>query len=127
MAYLVTRTKEESIEQLKVLIAAFEKEYAVLKAPQYVEAQLRNDFLNPLLKTFGWDVENENGKTQFVREVIQEEGIEVEEDDEITKKNPDYTLRIQGARKLFVEAKKVSIDIDKSLKPAFQTRRYGWN
>lgn len=127
MAYLVTKTKGESLEQLKVLIAAFEKEYAILKAPQYIEAQLRNDFLNPLLKTFGWDVENESGKTQFLREVIQEEGIEVEEDDEIAKKNPDYTLRIQGARKLFVEAKKVSIDIDKSPKPAFQTRRYGWN
>jgi type I restriction-modification system DNA methylase subunit len=127
MAYLVTKTKEESIEQLKVLIAAFESDYGILKAPQYIEAQLRNDFLNPLLKTFGWDVENENRKTQFLRDVIQEEGIDVEEDDEITKKNPDYTLRIQGARKLFVEAKKVSIDIDKSLKPAFQTRRYGWN
>lgn len=127
MAYLVTKTKEESIEQLKVLIAAFEKDYAILKAPKYIEAQLRNDFLNPLLKTFGWDVENENGKTQFLRDVIQEESIDVEEDDVITKKNPDYTLRIQGAKKLFVEAKKVSIDIDRSPKPAFQTRRYGWN
>lgn len=127
MAYLVTKTKQESLVQLRVLVAAFEKDYDVLKAPQYIEAQLRNDFLNPLLKTFGWDVENENGKTQFLREVIQEEGIDVEVEDAITKKNPDYTLRIQGTRKLFVEAKKVSIDIDKSLKPAFQTRRYGWN
>lgn len=127
MAYLVTRSKEESYEQLKVLIAAFEKDYAVLKGPQYIEAQLRNDFLNPLLKTFGWDVENETGKTQFLRDVIQEEGIDVEEDDAIAKKNPDYTLRIQGARRLFIEAKKVSIDIEKSTKATFQTRRYGWN
>ena len=127
MAYLVTKTKDESYKQLEALIAAFKKDYAVLKAPQYIEAQLRNDFLNPLLKTFGWDVENETGKTQFLRNVIQEEGIDVEEDDAIAKKNPDYTLRILGARKLFVEAKKVSIDIDKSAKSAFQTRRYGWN
>jgi len=127
MAYLVTKTKEESYEQLKALIVAFEKEYAVLKGAQYKEAQLRNDFLNPFLKTLGWDVENEAGKTQFLRDVIQEEGIDVEEEDAIAQKNPDYTLRIQGARKLFLEAKKVSIDIEKSAKAAFQTRRYGWN
>lgn len=127
MAYLVTRTREESYKQLEALIAAFEKDYAVLKKPQYIEAQLRNDFLNPFLKTFGWDVENESGKTQFLRDVVQEEGIDVEEDDAIAKKNPDYTLRILGARKLFIEAKRVSLEIDKSVKAAFQTRRYGWN
>lgn len=127
MAYKVTTTKEECLEQLKVLISAFEKEYVIYKTPKYSEAQLRIDFLNPFLKTFGWDVDNEKLKTQFLRDVIQEESIDVEEEDSIAKKNPDYTLRIQGTRKFFVEAKKVSIDLDKINKPAFQTRRYGWN
>lgn len=127
MAYKVTQSKEESLEQLKVLIGAFEKEYVIYKTPKYSEAQLRIDFLNPLLKTFGWDVDNEQGRSQFLREVIQEESIDVEEDDAVSKKNPDYTLRIQGIRKLFMEAKKVSVDLDKNAKPAFQTRRYGWN
>ncbi|MCU7551782.1 N-6 DNA methylase [Chitinophagaceae bacterium LB-8] len=127
MAYLIAKSKAESFEQLKGLIASFDKEYSVLKSAQYSEAQLRIDFLNPLLKTFGWDVDNEESKTQFLRNVIQEESIDVEEDDTITKKNPDYTLRVQGTRKLFVEAKKVSIEIEKSSKTSFQTRRYGWN
>jgi hypothetical protein len=127
MAYKVTATKEECLEQLKALISAFEKEYVIYKTPKYSEAQLRIDFLNPLLKTFGWDVDNEKLKTQFLRDVIQEESIEVEEEDSVTKKNPDYTLRIQGTRKFFVEAKKVSIDLDITNKPSFQTRRYGWN
>lgn len=127
MAYQVTKSKKECLEQLKMLISAFEKQYAVCKTPKYSEAQLRNDFLNPLLKTFGWDVDNESSKSQFLRDVIQEESIDVEEEDAIAKKNPDYTLRIQGNRKLFVEAKKVSIDLAKTNRPAFQTRRYGWN
>ncbi len=127
MAYKVTTTKEECLEQLKALISAFGKEYAIYKTPKYSEAQLRIDFLNPLLKTFGWDVDNEKSKSQFLRDVIQEESIDVEVEDSVTKKNPDYTLRIQGTRKFFIEAKKVSIDLDKSNKPAFQTRRYGWN
>lgn len=91
----------------------------------YNETQLRNDFIDPLLKCLGWDVDNNKGKTQFLRDVIQEEYIEVE--DETTKKNPDYTLRINGTRKLFVEVKKPSVNILKSAKAAFQTRRYGWN
>ena len=127
MAYNVKRVKQESFEQLKVLIAAFQQEYAVYKTSSYNEAQLRIDFINPLLKTFGWDVDNEATQSQFVREVVQEETIDVEEDDSIAKKNPDYTLRIQGFRKLFVEAKKVSLDIENSAKAAFQIRRYGWN
>src|SRR5690242_15591521 len=127
MAYKVTTSKEECFEQLKILISAFEKGYAIYKTPIYNETQLRIDFLNPLLKTFGWDVDNEKSKTQFLRDVIQEESIDVEEEDSVTKKNPDYTIRIQGMRKFFVEAKKVSIDLDKLSKSAFQTRRYGWN
>lgn len=91
----------------------------------YNETQLRNDFIDPLLKCMGWDVDNEKGKTHFLRDVIQEEYIEIE--DEQTKKSPDYTLRINGTRKLFVEVKKPSVDILKSAKAAFQTRRYGWN
>jgi type I restriction-modification system DNA methylase subunit len=75
----------------------------------------------------GWDVDNEATKSQFLRDVIQEESIDVEEDDSVAKKYPDYTLRLQGTRKLFIEAKKASIDIENSPKAAFQTRRYGWN
>lgn len=127
MAYNLKRVKQESFEQLKVLLAAFQKEYAVCKTPKYSEAQLRIDFINPLLKSFGWDVDNEAVQSQFLREIIQEETIDVAEEDAIAKKNPDYTLRVQGFRKLFIEAKKVSLDIEKSTKAAFQVRRYGWN
>jgi len=91
----------------------------------YNETQLRNDFINPLFKSLGWDVDNEKGKTQLLRDVKQEEYIDIE--DEAFKKNPDYTLRINGTRKLIVEVKKPSVDILKSAKAAFQTRRYGWN
>lgn len=125
MAYKVTKTKEECLYQLNKLVSAFENGRKIFSTTRYNEIQLRNDFLDPLLVSFGWDVDNEAGKTQFLRDVIQEEFIDVE--DEIYKKNPDYTLRIQGLRKLFVEAKKPSVDITKSSKAAFQTRRYGWN
>jgi hypothetical protein len=127
MAYKVTENKREAYEQVRGLIDLFKEQYSSFKTAKYSETQLRIDFLNPLLKSFGWDIDNESAKSQFLRDVVQEESIEVEEADVITKKNPDYTLRILGNRKLFVEAKKVAIDIETSKPAAFQTRRYGWN
>lgn len=110
---------------IQKLVEKYRSERRSCLSEVYNETQLRNDFIDPLLKCLGWDVDNNQGKTQFLRDVIQEEYIEVE--DETTKKNPDYTLRINGTRKLFVEVKKPSVNILKSAKAAFQTRRYGWN
>lgn len=125
MAFNVSTSKEEGLAQLTLLVSSFNDGYSVFKDKKYNETQLRNDFIDPFLKCFGWDVDNEASKNQFSRDVIQEESICVE--DEKAKKNPDYTLRISGLRKIFVEAKKPSVDITNSSKSAFQVRRYGWN
>lgn len=111
--------------QIHDLVSKYKADRDSYLKTTYNETQLRNDFIDPLLKCLGWDVDNIKMKTHFLRDVIQEESIEVE--DEASKKNPDYTLRINGTRKLFVEVKKPSINIIKSTKAAFQTRRYGWS
>ena len=110
---------------IKELVEKYKSDRDNCLKSSYNETQLRNDFIDPLLKCFGWDVDNDKSKTQSFRDVIQEEYIEVE--DSTTKKNPDYTLRLNGTRKLFVEVKKPSVNILNSAKAAFQTRRYGWN
>ncbi len=119
--------KEKIIENLELLVSTFKAQENIYKKSNYNEAQVRIDFINPFLEIFGWDIHNKLNKSQFQRDVIQEESIEVIDGTKITKKNPDYTLRINGERKAFIEAKKVSIDIKNSRKSAFQTRRYGWN
>lgn len=40
---------------------------------------------------------------------------------------PDYTLTLNGVSKIFVEAKKPSVDITVEPEPAMQARKYGWN
>lgn len=127
MEFSICRTKQESLAQLKVLVASFADRYDDLKRPEANETILRTDFLNPLLKTFGWDVENNAGHSNYLRDVLQEESIDVDKEEGGTKKNPDYTLRVNGIRQLFVEAKKAAVDITKSSSSCFQIRRYGWN
>ena len=45
-------------KELNRLVESFGKRLAELKQPGYSEAQLRDNFLNPLLRALGWDMEN---------------------------------------------------------------------
>jgi hypothetical protein len=42
-------------------------------------------------------------------------------------KAPDYSFRIGGTRKFFVEAKKPATNLKDASEPAFQLRRYAWS
>ncbi len=65
------------------------------------------------------------GQPLGLREVVEEATVEVGE--ERLSKRPDYELRLARQRKLFVEAKKPTVRIDRSRDAAFQTRRYGFS
>lgn len=89
----------------------------------YNETQLRREFLDPLFKTLGWDVDNEHGHAEAYKDVIHEDAIKVGG----ATKAPDYCFRIGGTRKFFLEAKKPSVDIKSDPAPAYQLRRYAWS
>ena len=107
------------------LVRSFQRNESDYLRATYNETQARTDFIAPLLETFGWDVHNTAGQTMALREVIEEATVEVGE--ERLSKRPDYELRLARQRKLFVEAKKPSVRIDRSRDAAFQTRRYGYS
>ena len=89
-------------------------------ANNYNEHSCRDEYLNPLLRILGWDVENCRGVSPQLREVIAENYSSETE-------RPDYSLNIRGVAKLFVEAKKPSVKIESAKDPAIQARKYGWN
>lgn len=107
------------------LVRAFKRNEADYLSAAYNETQARTDFITPLLGAFGWDVHNAAGHPLGLREVFEEATVEVGE--EKLSKRPDYELRLARQRKLFVEAKKPSVRIDRSRDAAFQTRRYGYS
>jgi hypothetical protein len=91
----------------------------------YNETQARTDFITPFLEAFGWDVHNVKRQPRGLREVVEEANVDV--GDERLSKKPDYELRLARQRKLFVEAKKPSVRIDRDRRAAFQARRYGFS
>ncbi|MCX5802614.1 MAG: type I restriction endonuclease, partial [Proteobacteria bacterium] len=105
------------------LIERFEQNKDAYKSSQYNETQLRREFLDPFLEALGWDVENKSGYAEVYKDVVHEDAIKI---GGVTKA-PDYSFRIGGTRKFFVEAKKPAIHIKEDIDSAFQLRRYAWS
>ncbi len=106
-------------EKLQTLITKFEKDKNHYLSNGYPEAQVRIDFLNPLFKALGWDIENKAQKPPHERDVI------VELSPEATGR-PDYNFRINGATKFFVEAKTPSVALD-DVNHIMQAKSYAWS
>ena len=113
-----------SIEALKAnlqkLIARFQAEKDYHLSRSYSEAQARIDFITPFFMALGWDVGNEAGLRHDDRDVLVEKG----ESD--TTGRPDYSFRIGGQTRFFVEAKPPSEPLDVP-KHIVQAKRYAWN
>ena len=105
------------------LVARFEQQIDAYKSGLYNEAQLRQEFLNPLFKALGWDIHNEQGYAEAYKDVIHEDTIRIGG----AVKAPDYCFRIGGTRKFFLEAKKPSVCIKEEPAAAYQLRRYAWS
>lgn len=110
------------IAQLVAKFAAGVYHYTDTKG-RYQEADARSEFIDPLLRALGWDVENHRALIPSKREVIREESLPQEVG---ASKRPDYTLRVDGIGKLYVEAKKPSVNILTDIEAIRQIRAYGW-
>ncbi len=109
--------------QLHQLVERFDDNLADYKRGLYNETQVRREFIDPLFKALGWDIDNEKGYAEAYKEVVHEDAIRVGR----ATKAPDYSFRIGGVRKFFLEAKKPSINLKDDQHPAFQLRRYAWS
>lgn len=105
------------------LIERFERNSEAYKSGNYNETQVRREFIDPFFEALGWDVNNTAGNAEAYKDVIHEDAVKVSG----VTKAPDYSFRIGGQRKFFVEAKKPSVNLKDAPAPAFQVRRYAWS
>jgi predicted type IV restriction endonuclease len=105
------------------LVERFEQQGDAYKSGAYNETQLRREFIDPMFKALGWDMDNVSGYAEAYKDVIHEDAIKIGG----ATKAPDYCFRIGGTRKFFLEAKKPSVDIKTDAHPAYQLRRYAWS
>ena len=108
------------VKDLEKLLRKFDTDNMHYLSKAYGEAQARIDFITPFFKALGWDVENEAGLAHHAREVIVETG------EEETHGRPDYSFRVAGQTKFFVEAKAPSEPLS-AAKHILQAKGYAWN
>ena len=60
-------------KEIKTLVERFERNRQAYHSSAYNETQLRREFLDPLFKALGWDVDNKKGyaKTDHDKKLIQ--------------------------------------------------------
>jgi type I restriction-modification system DNA methylase subunit/predicted type IV restriction endonuclease len=112
-----------NLSAIKDLANRFTVNRASYTSSTYNETQLRREFLDPFFEALGWDVSNKQGYAEAYKEVIHEDAVKIG----TATKAPDYSFRVGGTRKFFVEAKKPFINIKDDIDPAFQLRRYAWS
>jgi type I restriction-modification system DNA methylase subunit len=105
------------------LVARFSTNRESYCASTYKEAHVRQEFINPFFEALGWDMANTQGFAEAYKEVIHEDALKVGS----ATKAPDYSFRVGGTRKFFVEAKTPSVNIKDNIDPAYQLRRYAWS
>ena len=100
------------------LVQKFKEHQDVYESSEYLERQLQTDFLDDFFKVLGWDLTNKANLAPHLREVLVEKGD--------TKGRPDYTFRVNGTDRFFVEAKSPSKGTDKP-EDIFQAKSYGYS
>jgi type I restriction-modification system DNA methylase subunit len=108
---------------IQTLVECFAEQSERYQQTDYNEAQTRTDFITPFFQALAWDVQNQQDVAEPYRPVVLEQPLR---HGHVTK-IPDYSFRMGGVRKFFVEAKKPAVNLKTDAEPALQVRRYGWN
>jgi hypothetical protein len=111
-----TASFESFEKELRRLVAKFEQGINEFKNPRYLEAQVRDDFLNPFFSALGWDLENNAGLIQKHREV--------EIESRTGDGRADYLFRPERKPRFVCEAKKPAEELHGD--NAMQAKRYAW-
>jgi hypothetical protein len=110
-------------EKVLELVERFDRGRHTYSAPAYNETQVRREFLDPMFACLGWDIDNRAGYAEAYKDVVHEDRVRISG----ASKAPDYSFRVGGMRKFFVEAKKPSVNLKDDPLPAYQLRRYAWS
>ena len=98
-------------ERIQQLVEKFRREQAAGVISQYNESETKTGFIEPLLQALGWNTQDRN-----------EVGLE----EKISAGRVDYSLKIKGSPKIYVEAKPPRVQLTKP-EAISQAITYGYN
>ena len=87
--------------------------------------EMVRSWINELLLIFGWNVKDRDYVLQ--EKILDKDSKERLSEINSSHKKPDYTLKLYKNVKVFVDAKKTTVNIFEDKETAFQIRSYGWS
>jgi Type I restriction enzyme R protein N terminus (HSDR_N) len=114
-------SSDDGMKRTASLADSFTRGSQRYTARGYLEDTCCTEFIGPLLKALGWDVDNERGASLDHLDVIRQYPIEIGGKTHWA----DYSLGIAQDRFCIVEAKAPSVRLGKGA--AYQARRYGFH
>jgi hypothetical protein len=103
--------QSEAREKIRELVEKFRREETAGVIGQYNESVTKTGFIEPLLQALGWDTQDRN-----------EVGLE----EKISRGRVDYSLKIKGSPKIYIEAKPPRAKLTKP-ETISQAITYGYN
>ena len=103
--------REKARQEIGSLVAKYRRVADEGRIKEYNEEMTKKDFILPLFRALGWNVED---------------SLEVTAEEKVSKRRVDYGFRINGIPKFFLEAKKLKEDVDD---PEYikQAINYAWH
>ncbi|PIZ91823.1 hypothetical protein COX85_01860 [Candidatus Micrarchaeota archaeon CG_4_10_14_0_2_um_filter_55_9] len=105
---------DQAKKDVERLILKFKQFQEAGQTKRLGEEETKKTFITPLFRALGWDMENDYS----LDEVINEE--------KVSKGRVDYSFRINGIPKFFLEAKALNKGLDEA-KDASQAINYAWH
>ena len=103
--------KKEAKNRIKALVEKYEQEKVAGRLKKYTEQETKNVFIEPLFEALGWNFREKS---------------EVSAEENISGDRVDYGFYLNDRIKFYLEAKKISADLNKS-EFANQAIKYSWN
>ncbi|HXG13560.1 MAG TPA: N-6 DNA methylase [Candidatus Nitrosotenuis sp.] len=110
----VSEIIERAKNEIKILVEKYQKVAEEKRITKYNEEMTKAEFIEPLFEALGWDIRNKHHKDEVTRE------------EQISKDRVDYSFRINGIPKFFLEAKPLRANLDDP-KYVEQAIHYAWN
>lgn len=119
----IRHDKDYALNQMKKLVFAFNKNLKYYKSQDYLQANIRKQFVDKMLIILNWDVNNQNQVAPQYKQVVLEARTNVTG----VIKHPDYAICFGGKPVFFVEAKPASTKILNADKHALQLKKYSFS
>ncbi len=103
--------KEQAKKKIRELIDKYEREKSAGKLKAYNEAETQSVFIDPLFQALGWEMSNRD---------------EVGRENTLSSGRVDYSFRVAGIIKFFLETKSIKAALDKP-EYAEQVLNYAWH